>query len=84
MTSRGNAAIFDRVGAVGVPVLVVRARRAPSDAAMADFRYSPTWAGLAGAFRHGRDRYLEHGTHFLPMEDVALAARLILEDEGGG
>jgi lipase len=79
MTSRGNRAIHDRVHAVDVPVLVVRTMEPPSDGALADFRYSPTWPALAGAFRQGRDRHVADRTHFLPMEDPGLAARLILE-----
>jgi lipase len=84
LTSRGNRAIHACVRAVDVPVLVVRAMEPPSDGALADFRYSPTWPALAGAFRRGRDRYLADRTHFLPMEDPDLAARLIRErgDDG--
>jgi pimeloyl-ACP methyl ester carboxylesterase len=83
MTSRGNGAIIDRARAVDVPVLVVRAMEPPAAGALPDFRYSPTWPGLADAFRRGSDRHLPDRTHFLPMEDPALAARLILEDDAG-
>jgi pimeloyl-ACP methyl ester carboxylesterase len=81
MTSRGNGGIHRRVRAVQVPVLVIRAMEPPSDRDLAEFRYSPTWPGLAAAFPHGRDMHLADRTHFLPMEDPALAARLILEAE---
>jgi pimeloyl-ACP methyl ester carboxylesterase len=81
LTSRGNRAIHQRVRAVTVPVLVVRAMEPPADGDLADFRYSPTWPDLAEAFPRGRDRHLSDRTHFLPMEDPALAARLVLADE---
>jgi lipase len=85
MTSRGNGAILDRARAVEVPVLVVRAMEPPAEGTLPDFRYSPTWPGLAGAFRRGSDRHLPDRTHFLPMEDPPLVARMILEaDEGRG
>jgi lipase len=80
MTSLGNGGIHERVRAVAAPVLVVRAMEPPSDGALADFRLSPTWPALAAAFRHGRDLHLPDRTHFLPMEDPTLTARLILED----
>lgn len=79
MTSRGNGGIHERVRAVQAPVLVIRAMEPPSDRDLADFRYSPTWPGLAAAFPHGRDLHLANRTHFLPMEDPALVAQLILE-----
>jgi pimeloyl-ACP methyl ester carboxylesterase len=81
LTSRGNRAIHQRVRAVTVPVLVVRAIEPPANGDLADFRYSPTWPDLAKAFPRGRDRHLSDRTHFLPMEDPVLAARLVLADE---
>ena len=75
----GNPAIHEHVRVVGVPVLVVRAMepRTPED--LADFRYSPTWPALAASFPHGRDVYRPDRTHFMPMEDPALTAALILD-----
>jgi hypothetical protein len=68
------------VRAVAVPVLVVRAMepRTPED--LADFRYSPTWPPLAASFPLGRDLYRPDHTHFLPMEDPALTASLIVAE----
>jgi len=82
MTSRSGAGIHDSVRAVQVPVLVVRALgpQAPRD--WMDFRASPTWPGLARAFPNGRDLYLPDRTHFIPMEDPELVARLICESDG--
>jgi pimeloyl-ACP methyl ester carboxylesterase len=79
--SLDNRDIYDHVHAVTIPVLVVRAMepRSPSD--LFDFRYSPTWPALAGEFRNARDRPFPDRTHFLPMEDPALAASLILAGE---
>lgn len=83
MTSHGNGGVHERVRAVGVPVLVVRAMEPPSAEHLMDFRYSPTWPGLAAAFRRGRDLHLPERTHFLPMEDPDFTARLILEGGDG-
>jgi pimeloyl-ACP methyl ester carboxylesterase len=79
--SLGNREIYERVRAVTIPVLIVRAMepRTPSD--LFDFRYSPTWPDLATEFRNARDRYFPDRTHFLPMEDPALTASLILAED---
>jgi pimeloyl-ACP methyl ester carboxylesterase len=77
MASRGNAGVHASGRAVDVPVLVVRAMEPPPDRDWMDFRYSPTWPGLANQFRRGRELYLPDQTHFLPMEQPQLVAKLI-------
>jgi lipase len=81
MTARLHDGIYGDVAAVDVPVFVVRVMTAPPDRGLMDFRYSPTWSGLAARFLRGRELHLGDRTHFFPMEDPELAARLILEDE---
>ena len=71
--------IHEQVEQVQVPVTVVRAReRAPDQEGM-DFSTSPTWPRLADCFPAGRDVHLPEHSHFIPMEDPALAADFILE-----
>jgi lipase len=79
MAARGNAAVYDSVRALDVPVLLVRVMEPPPDRDWMDFRYSPTWPGLIDHFRHGRELHLPDETHFLPMEKPELAGQLILE-----
>jgi lipase len=74
-----NAGVHDSVAAVSVPVLVVRAQEPPTLRDRMDFRFSPTWPGLAAAFRHGREIHVPECTHFVPMEDPARVARWILD-----
>lgn len=83
MASRGNAGVHASGRAVDLPVLVVRAMEPPPDRDWMDFRYSPTWPGLAQQFRHGRELHLPDQTHFLPMEQPRLVATLI-QDEASG
>jgi pimeloyl-ACP methyl ester carboxylesterase len=71
-------AIFDAIATVRLPVTVVRGHPHALNPAE-DFAASPTWPGLAGAFPNGRDLHLADHTHFIPMEDSALVARLIEE-----
>ena len=81
MASRGNAAVYDSIQAVEVPVLIVRVMEPPPDRGLMDFRYSPTFPGLVNHFKHGREVHLKEHTHFLPLEDPALVAQYILADE---
>jgi len=71
--------ILDRVvNAVDVPVTLVRAMEPRTREDLVDFAYSPTWPGLAGEFADAEDVHLADHTHFVPMQDPALAASLIL------
>jgi lipase len=79
MTSRDDPGIYERIRAVELPVLIVRAMEPPAARSWMDFRYSPTWPGLVHQFRRGREIYLPKETHFLPMEKPELVARLILD-----
>ena len=77
--ARGNLGVIASIRALQIPVWVVRAR--PQDPAVLpwDPLGSPTWPGLATEFRHGRDLVFPEQTHFLPMQDPTLMARLIDE-----
>ncbi len=78
MTGRLNGRVHEAVQAITIPVFIVRAMAPPPDRHPMDFRFSPTWPGLAEAFRNGREVHLEAHTHLLPMEHPDLAARYIL------
>jgi pimeloyl-ACP methyl ester carboxylesterase len=63
------------LGHIDVPVTVLRAReRAGRRQGAMDFSTSPTWPPLAGSFPRGRDVYLPHLSHFIPMEAPELVA----------
>lgn len=79
MTSRTNGAVHESVGALEIPVLVVRARLPPDDRSVMDFSSSPTWPGLAGEFKNARDLHFSERTHFLPMEIPDEVAGLIID-----
>lgn len=67
---------------VKVPVTVLRAKpRDPDSAAELDFSKSPTWPGVADTFPDGRDVYLPHLTHFIPMQEPELVARFIVDPD---
>ena len=59
------------------PVVVLRAKRKPKRDGDMDFSQSPTWEGLASAFRNGEDVYLPELTHFIPMQRPDLVAEHI-------
>lgn len=79
-----NLDIYELAKTITVPVTVMRARaRTPGEATM-DFASSPTWAKAAEAFPRGRDVYLPHLTHFIPMQDPMLVARFIGDANADG
>ena len=75
--ARQNPGVYASIRALQIPVLVVRARPQNPSILPWDPLGSPTWPGLAAEFHQGRDLLLADKTHFLPMEDPALMARLI-------
>ena len=76
MASRSNAAIFDAVASVDVPVLVVRAKAPEAERGIMDFASSPTWPGLANLFPQGRELHWPDVTHFIPMQAPDAGDRL--------
>lgn len=78
----GATDIYDKVKAVDIPVTVLRADQRDFDnSGVIDFSKSPTWPDLADHFPQGRDVYLPHLSHFMPMEDPPLIARYIMGRE---
>lgn len=80
MTSLTNPGVHASIRALDLPVLVVRAKQAPPERSAMDFSFSPTWPGLAQAFRRGRDLLWADHTHFLPMEIPRRVAELIVAE----
>lgn len=77
VNQKGNEAIFDVLPGLTLPVTVMRA---PQDLDDPDnYAGSPTWPGLADFLPNARDLYLPERSHFIPMEDPALVARIIQE-----
>ena len=69
--------VYASIRALDIPVTVVRAREPDLTVKPFDTLGSPTWPGLAGEFKQGRDIHLADKTHLVPMEDPALVAQLI-------
>ena len=68
MSARTNAAILASVAAIDAPVLIVRAKAPEGERGLMDFASSPTWPGLVGRFRQGREIHRPDVTHFIPMQ----------------
>jgi pimeloyl-ACP methyl ester carboxylesterase len=73
----GNEAIYDLLPQLTIPVTVLRAP--PDPANPGNLAASPTWPGLASFLPNAREFYLADMSHFIPMEDPALVARIIRE-----
>ena len=83
MSSRTNGGVYDSARSLAIPVLVLRAQEQQGGELDAmDFAISPTWPGLVGEFREGREIHYADATHFLPMEipdEIAARVREELE-----
>jgi pimeloyl-ACP methyl ester carboxylesterase len=77
LAQKGNEAIYDLLPRLTLPVTVLRAPRDEENPT--DFAGSPTWPGLAKALPNAREFYLPDMSHFIPMEDPGLVARIIRE-----
>ena len=77
LNHRGNEAIYDLLPLLTLPVTVLRAP--PDLDNPANLAASPTWPGLVDALPNAREFYLPEFSHFIPMEDPALVARIIRE-----
>ena len=71
--------VYALIKQIQIPVAVLRAQRKDTSDGNMDFSNSPTWKGLAETFAKGRDVYLPHLTHFIPMQDPDLVARFVLD-----
>jgi pimeloyl-ACP methyl ester carboxylesterase len=80
MARRSNAAIYDSVRSLDIPVLVLRAQLPPEDRSMIDFASSPTWPGLANEFKQGREIYYPDCTHFIPMQIPDEVVRVLQQE----
>lgn len=79
-SNRSNAAIFDSVAAIDAPVLIFRAKAPPGERGLMDFASSPTWPGLVGRFRQGREIHRPDVTHFIPMQIPDEVIRIIRQE----
>lgn len=74
---KGVSEVWNLIPSIQVPVRVIRARERRPEDPLFDFNPSPTAADLAQTFPFGEDVHLQQHSHFFPMEDPDLAARLI-------
>ncbi|MDT7838545.1 alpha/beta fold hydrolase [Aquabacterium sp. OR-4] len=74
-----NPGIYASLRALQMPVQVVRVRDRDPAIQPFDPLGSPTWAGLVGELRQGRELHLPDHHHLLPMEDPALVAGLVAQ-----
>jgi pimeloyl-ACP methyl ester carboxylesterase len=67
-TARTNPGVYDSARSLEIPVTIMRAMEPGPDRDPADFSISPTWPGLVGELRIGREFHLADCTHFIPMQ----------------
>jgi hypothetical protein len=77
----GNSetSIHDVIPKIFQRTTILRAPPRDADSVEMDFTKSPTWPGLVELFPNGQERYLEHLTHFIPMQEPELVAGIIMD-----
>lgn len=71
---RNISHLFDRIPH---PVLVMRAKQRKGSRTEMDFSNSPTWPELANNLPSARDMPFPHLSHFIPMEQPELVAKIL-------
>lgn len=69
--------IYPLLPSITQPVTLLRACPRDPDSIELDFSASPTHPQLVDEFINGEEIYLPHLTHFIPMQDSQLVARVI-------
>jgi pimeloyl-ACP methyl ester carboxylesterase len=77
ISQHGNDAIYALLPRLVLPVTLLRAPPDPQGAF--NLAASPTWPGLVDLLPNAREIYLPGNSHFIPMEDPELVARIIRE-----
>jgi pimeloyl-ACP methyl ester carboxylesterase len=77
LSHRGNEVIYELLPDLQLPVTILRAP--PDFDNLGNFAASPTWPGLVDYLPMAREFYFPDMSHFIPMENPALVARIILE-----
>ncbi|MEP1593352.1 MAG: hypothetical protein ABJK20_02215, partial [Halieaceae bacterium] len=72
-----NNKIYKLLPNLELPVTLMRAP--PVERAAINLSGSPTFPGLIDLLPQGKEIYLPHLSHFIPMEDPDLVAKTILE-----
>jgi pimeloyl-ACP methyl ester carboxylesterase len=79
--ARSNAAIFDCVHSLEIPVFIMRAQeRSRREPGHMDFAFSPTWPELVKEFSDARETYYPQLTHFIAMQDPDEVERVLKEE----
>jgi pimeloyl-ACP methyl ester carboxylesterase len=81
LSQKGNEIIYELLPRLTLPVTLLRAP--PDEQNPANLAASPTWPGLVNALPNAREFYFPEMSHFIPMEDPDLVARVIREAVDG-
>ena len=62
---------------------ILRAPPRKTDNSEVDFTASPTWPDLVKSFPNAEELYLDHLTHFIPMQEPEFVAKIIKQVDAG-
>ena len=78
-----ESSIHEFIPKISQNTMILRAPPRKNDSAEVDFMASPTWPGLVKSFPNAEELYLDHLTHFIPMQEPEFVADVIKQVDRG-
>ena len=78
-----ESSIHEFIPKISQNTMILRAPPRKNDSAEVDFTASPTWPGLVKSFPNAEELYLDHLTHFIPMQEPEFVADVIKQVDQG-
>ena len=78
-----ESSIHEFIPKIAQNIMILRAPPRKTDSLEVDFTASPTWPGLVKSFPNAQELYLDHLTHFIPMQEPEFVADVIKQVDQG-
>ena len=78
-----ESSIHEYIPNISQSTKILRAPPRRTDSVEVDFTASPTWPDLVNSFPNAEELYLDHLTHFIPMQEPELVANFIKQVDAG-
>ena len=78
-----ESSIHEYIPNISQSTKILRAPPRRTDSVEVDFTASPTWPDLVNSFPNAEELYLDHLTHFIPMQEPELVANVIKQVDAG-
>ena len=78
-----ESSIHEYIPNISQSTKILRAPPRSTDSVEVDFTASPTWPDLVNSFPNAEELYLDHLTHFIPMQEPEFVANVIKQVDAG-